>query len=46
MGGAMTVTSGPALEKGGDLIGILTHLSRGDVLFVDEIHRLPKILKK
>jgi Holliday junction DNA helicase RuvB len=36
------VTSGPALEKGGDLIGILTHLEEGDVLFVDEIHRTPK----
>lgn len=42
MGGRLTVTSGPALEKGGDLIGILTHLEAGDVLFVDEIHRIPK----
>lgn len=42
MGGRLTVTSGPALEKGGDLIGILTHLEEGDVLFVDEIHRTPK----
>jgi Holliday junction DNA helicase RuvB len=42
MGGRLTVTSGPALEKGGDLIGILTHLESGDVLFVDEIHRTPK----
>lgn len=42
MGGRLTVTSGPALEKGGDLIGILTHLEEGDVLFVDEIHRIPK----
>ncbi len=42
MGGRLTVTSGPALEKGGDLIGILTHLDEGDVLFVDEIHRTPK----
>jgi Holliday junction DNA helicase RuvB len=42
MGGRLTVTSGPALEKGGDLIGILTHLELGDVLFVDEIHRTPK----
>jgi len=46
MGGTLTVTSGPALEKGGDLIGILTHLSRGDVLFVDEIHRLPKTVEE
>ena len=37
MGGKLTVTGGPALEKGGDLIGILTNLERGDVLFVDEI---------
>jgi Holliday junction DNA helicase RuvB len=44
--GNLTVTSGPALEKGGDLIGILTHLSRGDVLFVDEIHRLPKTVEE
>jgi holliday junction DNA helicase RuvB len=42
MGGRLTITSGPALEKGGDLIGILTHLEEGDVLFVDEIHRTPK----
>jgi holliday junction DNA helicase RuvB len=42
MNGRLTVTSGPALEKGGDLIGILTHLEEGDVLFVDEIHRTPK----
>lgn len=45
-GGNLTVTSGPALEKGGDLIGILTHLARGDVLFVDEIHRLPKTVEE
>lgn len=38
----LTVTSGPALEKGGDLIGILTHLEEGEVLFIDEIHRIPK----
>jgi len=35
------VTSGPALEKPGDLAGILTSLERFDVLFIDEIHRLP-----
>jgi Holliday junction DNA helicase RuvB len=40
------VTSGPALEKGGDLIGILTHLGEGDVLFVDEIHRTPKTVEE
>ena len=46
MGGTLTVTSGPALEKGGDLIGILTHLGQGDVLFVDEIHRTPKTVEE
>ncbi len=46
MGGNLTITSGPALEKGGDLIGILTHLSEGDVLFVDEIHRTPKTVEE
>jgi Holliday junction DNA helicase RuvB len=42
MGSNLTISSGPALEKGGDLIGILTHLDNGDILFIDEIHRLPK----
>ena len=42
MGSNLTLSSGPALEKGGDLIGILTHLEFGDILFIDEIHRLPK----
>lgn len=42
MGSNLTISSGPALEKGGDLIGILTHLDAGDILFIDEIHRLPK----
>jgi Holliday junction DNA helicase RuvB len=46
MGGTLTVTSGPALEKGGDLIGILTHLDSGDVLFIDEIHRTPKAVEE
>ena len=45
-GGSLTVTSGPALEKGGDLIGILTHLSKGDALFIDEIHRIPKTVEE
>jgi len=39
-------TSGPALEKGGDLISILTHLDHGNVLFIDEIHRLPKVVEE
>jgi holliday junction DNA helicase RuvB len=46
MGGRLTVTSGPALEKGGDLIGILTHLEDADVLFIDEIHRTPKAVEE
>jgi Holliday junction DNA helicase RuvB len=46
MGGDLMITSGPALEKGGDLIGLLTRLSEGDVLFVDEIHRTPKTVEE
>jgi len=46
MGGKLTLTSGPALEKGGDLIGILTHLEEGDVLFIDEIHRIPRTVEE
>lgn len=46
MANNITVTSGPALEKGGDLIGILTNLEEGDVLFVDEIHRMPKTVEE
>jgi Holliday junction DNA helicase RuvB len=39
-------TSGPALERGGDLVSILTNLEEGDVLFIDEIHRLPKVVEE
>jgi holliday junction DNA helicase RuvB len=46
MNGRLTVTSGPAMEKGGDLIGILTHLEEGDILFIDEIHRTPKTVEE
>jgi holliday junction DNA helicase RuvB len=46
MGVRIITSSGPAIEKGGDLISILTHLERGDVLFIDEIHRLPKIVEE
>ncbi len=46
MGSHLTVSSGPALEKGGDLLGILTHLEEGDILFVDEIHRTPKAVEE
>ncbi len=40
------VTNGPALTKGADLLGILTKLSRSDVLFIDEIHRLPAVVEE
>lgn len=36
----LTATSGPAIERAGDLVGILTNLEKGDILFIDEIHRL------
>lgn len=42
MGADMRPTSGPALERAGDLAAILTNLEDGDVLFIDEIHRLPR----
>ena len=40
MGGQLKITSAPAIERGGDLAAILTNLNEGDVLFIDEIHRL------
>ena len=46
MEGLLTVTSGPVLEKGGDLLGMLTNLGEGDFLFIDEIHRLPKAVEE
>ena len=42
----ITATSGPAIERAGDLIGILTNLERGDILFIDEIHRLSKVVEE
>jgi Holliday junction DNA helicase RuvB len=42
LGVGLRVTSGPALERAGDLAAILTNLDDGDVLFIDEIHRLPR----
>lgn len=39
-------TSGPALERTGDLMGLLTNLEDGDALFIDEIHRLPRIIEE
>jgi len=46
MGSKITATSGPAIERAGDLIGILTNLEKGDILFIDEIHRLSKIVEE
>src|SRR5438552_12051410 len=46
MGAKVHVTSGPALTKGADLVGILQKLAQGDVLFIDEIHRLPAIVEE
>ncbi len=46
MGSKITATSGPAIERAGDLIGILTNLGEGDVLFIDEIHRLSKVVEE
>jgi Holliday junction DNA helicase RuvB len=46
MGVHIVTSSGPAIEKGGDLISILTHLERGDVFFIDEVHRLPKVVEE
>lgn len=46
MGRRLFVTSGPALEKKGDLAGILTNLKKGDVLFIDEIHRLNSVIEE
>src|SRR3989338_513491 len=40
MGAHLRITSGPAIEKAGDLASLLTNLQCGDVLFIDEIHRL------
>ncbi|MBH1988478.1 MAG: Holliday junction branch migration DNA helicase RuvB [Myxococcaceae bacterium] len=46
LGASIHVTSGPALEKKGDLAGILTNLQHGDILFIDEIHRLSSVIEE
>ncbi len=46
MGANIRVTSGPAIERAGDLASILTNLEKGDVLFIDEIHRLNKVVEE
>lgn len=46
MGSQMRVTSGPAIERAGDLASLLTNLSDGDILFIDEIHRLHRVVEE
>ena len=46
MGAKITATSGPAIGRAGDLIGILTNLEQGDILFIDETHRLSKVVEE
>src|SRR5918997_624058 len=46
MGGTLRITSGPAIERQGDLVSILTNLKAGDVLFIDEIHRLNRAVEE
>ena len=46
MGGELKVTSGPTIDKAADLAGLLTNLNQGDVLFIDEIHRLQKNIEE
>src|SRR6188472_1634418 len=46
MGTSLKCTSGPTIEKAGDLAGLLTNLEEGDVLFIDEIHRLQKTIEE
>jgi len=46
MGTKINSTSGPAIQRAGDLVGVLTNLEEGDILFIDEIHRLPKTVEE
>lgn len=46
MGSQMRATSGPAIERAGDLASLLTNLGEGDILFIDEIHRLPRTVEE
>lgn len=46
LGAGLKMTSGPVLEKAGDLAGLLTNLNEGDVLFIDEIHRLNTVVEE
>lgn len=46
MGASIRITSGPAVERAGDLASLLTNLQDGDILFIDEIHRLPRTVEE
>ena len=46
MGTNLVVTSGPVIEKAGDLAGVLTNLKEGDILFIDEIHRMSRTVEE
>lgn len=46
MNSSIVVSSGPMLEKAGDLAGILTNLQQGDIFFIDEIHRIPRAVEE
>ncbi len=46
VGANIRVTAGPAIERAGDLAAILTHLKKGDILFIDEVHRLGKAVEE
>jgi len=46
MGTKITSTSGPAIQRAGDLVGVLTNLEEGDILFIDEIHRLSSTVEE
>lgn len=46
MGAQMRITSGPAIERAGDLASLLTNLADGDILFIDEIHRLHRVVEE
>jgi Holliday junction DNA helicase RuvB len=45
-GASIRVTSGPAVERPGDVAAIITNLKEGDILFIDEIHRLPRVVEE
>jgi len=46
LGASIRITSGPAIERPGDLAAIISNLREGDILFIDEVHRLPRIVEE